>query len=92
MGVEVPAVVDASVAPLAFADFAAFEARRFCLDAEGAIFAVVRLSDCLEKEQTVADEERTRGRGRRRERAAFESMSESGCTSAECRAHSQISA
>ena len=43
VGVDVPVVVDASpaAAPLAFADcFAAFSARRFCFEAEGAIVRV----------------------------------------------------
>ena len=43
VGVDVPVVVNASpaAAPLAFADcFAAFSARRFCFEAEGAIVRV----------------------------------------------------
>ena len=42
VGVDVPVVVDASAPPaLTFADcFAAFSARRFCFEAEGAIVGV----------------------------------------------------
>ena len=52
VGVDVPVVVDASppaAAPLAFADcFAAFSARRFCFEAEGAIVCVcVYVSVCM---------------------------------------------
>lgn len=82
-GVEVPVVVDASVAPLPFADcFAAFSARRFCFDADGAIFAVVRRSDCLEKERDCGGWERMR-----REREEREDVQRSNRCTARCGAH-----
>lgn len=84
-GVEVPVVVDASVAPLPFADcFAAFSARRFCFDAEGAIFADVRVS-------FVGLPGEYRGWGRRGERGRGGRAEESMHCS-ECGAHTQISA
>lgn len=71
-GVEVPVVVDASVAPLPFADcFAAFSARRFCFDADGAIFAFTLHTDCLEKERDCdgwREDGMRKGEGGRRER------------------------
>ena len=63
-GVPVPVVDEASVEPLFFADcLAAFSARRFCLDAEGAIVdvffygvvAVVALDGELEQVEMVVD-------------------------------------